>query len=303
MAVAALIYCLFVVAVNGSVPATRLASETGTGIAPLAEVAGPLVGLFGSIYVVLSLGIGAVFISLGLYLQTAEYLVGRVAISRPVRFLIAAAPAVAVFGVIEVLLWFGAESFTGPLNLVGALTLPLLGGVFPMLLIAAARRRGERVPGTSLRWLGSPVVVGLVVALYLGAVVAHAVLIWTDPVERLVALATAVGMVALIVAALRRRSFAPRTVVELRADEPPGAGMTVGVVADGRAVSEGRIPDFARVESTSVDLPPQHPAELHVWAHQPTRDGDDQPLPAEVEGADDPAASSVTVRLAPANAD
>lgn len=283
MAVSAVIYCLFVVAVNGSVPAARLAAETGTGVAPLAEVAGPLVGLFGSIYVVLSLGIGAVFISLGLYLQTAEYLVGRVALSRTTRFLVAAAPAVGVFALMEALLWFGAESFTGPLNLVGALTLPLLGGIFPMLLVAAARRRGERVPGTSLRWLGSPVVVGLVVALYLGAVVAHALFIWTNPLERLVAGATAVGIVVLIVAAMRRHSFAPRTVVELRADEPPGAGMTVDVVADGRGVSENRIPDLAGVGAMPVDLPEQRPAELHVWAHRPTRDGDTETIPVDVE--------------------
>ena len=59
MAVAAVIYWLFVIAVNGSVPAARLATETGTAVTPLAEVAGPLVGIFGSIFVILSLGLGA----------------------------------------------------------------------------------------------------------------------------------------------------------------------------------------------------------------------------------------------------
>ncbi len=61
MAAAAVIYVLFVVAVNGSVPAGRLAEETGTAIGPLEEVAGPLVGVLGSIYVLLAFGIGAVF--------------------------------------------------------------------------------------------------------------------------------------------------------------------------------------------------------------------------------------------------
>lgn len=300
MAVAAVIYGLFVVAVNGSVPAERLASETGTAVTPLAEVAGPAVGVLGSVYVLLSLGIGAVFMSLGLFLQTSELIGGRLSRGSLGRFVLAAAPALGVFAVVEVSLYLGEESFTGPLNLVGALILPLLAGVFPMLIVAAARRRGERVPGTSLAWLGSWPVVAVIVALYLGALVADALFIWTDPLSRVAAIVVAVVMAGLIVASVRRGSFRPRTVVELQADEPPGVDMTVGVVADGRAVSERRLLDFAHVESTSVGLPPHHPAELYVWAHQPTRDGDDKPLPAEVEGPDDPAAGSVTIRLASA---
>ena len=44
--VAALIYGLFVIAVNGSVPAARLAAATGTAVTPLAEVAGPGAGVW-----------------------------------------------------------------------------------------------------------------------------------------------------------------------------------------------------------------------------------------------------------------
>lgn len=186
---------------------------------------------------------------------------------------------------LEAMLWVGATSFTGPLNLVGALILPLLGGVFPMLLVAAALRRGERVPATSLRWLGNPLVVALIVALYLGGVVSHALFIWTDPLERLVAGLTALGMAALIVVSVRRRSFAPRTVVELRADEPPRPGMDVAVVSDGHPFAQGaaRIPDLASVSEVTTAVPTDGPAEVDVWAHRPTRDGDTEPLNVDLD--------------------
>jgi amino acid permease len=288
MAVAAVIYWLFVIAVNGSVPASRLAEETGTAVTPLAEVAGPVVGVLGSIYVILSLGLGAIFMSLGLYLQTVEQVSPRDTMTGWLRFSVAAAPVVAIFLLMEVLLFLGATSFTGPLSLVGALILPLLGGVFPMLIIAAARRRGERVPGTRLGWLGNPAVVTAVIVLYLGGIVAQGLLIWTNPVERIAAAATTAVMLALIAISVRRGSFAPRTVVELRADEPPGAGMDVSAVAAGTLVSaaERRIDDLAAQGAITVDVPPV-PPELFVWAHRPTRDGDTEPLDVttEVDGA------------------
>src|SRR4029453_10524319 len=118
MAVAAVIYWLFVIAVNGSVPASRLAEETGTAVTPLAEVAGPVVGVLGSIYVILSLGLGAIFMSLGLYLQTVEQVSPRDTMTGWLRFSVAAAPVVAIFLLMEVLLFLGATSFTGPLSLV-----------------------------------------------------------------------------------------------------------------------------------------------------------------------------------------
>ena len=279
MAVAAVIYSLFVLAVNGSVPAARLATESGTAVTPLAEVAGPAVAVMGTLYVILSLGLGAAFMSLGLFLQTRETLGVRI---RPLgvrlRWLLAALPTIAIAVIVEVLLFFGAVTFTEPLSLIGALVLPLLAGIFPMLILAAARHSGERVPGISFRALGNPLVVALVIALYLGAVVANALFIWTDPVQQAVAAAAAVAMVVLIVVSVLRHSFRPRTVVELRADEPPGAGAVVSVVSDGRQFSSSTIRDLAAAREITLELPPDRPAELYVWAHRPTRDGDDEPL-------------------------
>ena len=73
--------------------------------------------------------------------------------SKVADFAVGAGALLVIFLVVEVLLSRGSISFTGPLNLVGTLTLPLLAGVFPMLLLVAARRRGDRLPG---RMIGFP---------------------------------------------------------------------------------------------------------------------------------------------------
>ena len=284
MSVAAVIYGLFVIAVNGSVPAARLASEQGTAVVPLAEVAGPAVNVMGTIYVILSLGIGSIFMALGLYLQSRETLGKRVAALAPsIRFAMAAALPVAVFVLAEILLYLGSVSFTEPLSVLGVLVLPLLGGAFPMLILAAARRRGERVPGWGVGWLGSRIVVVAILALYLGAVVAHALFIWSDPLLRMLAASTSAAIALLIFVAWRRGSFVPRTVVELRADDPPGAGAELSVVAAGRRASDEHIADLALAREITVDLPAARPDELYVWAHKPTRDGDTEPLPIQTE--------------------
>ena len=236
MAAAAVIYVLFVVAVNGSVPAALLAAETGTAIGPLEEVAGPSSACWARSTCPARFGIGAVFGSLGLYLQAEERFGSRVPAGRLGRSSSSRRRRSSRSSrSLAVMLRSDLGSFTGPLSLVGALVVPLLGGVFPMLILAPARRRGERVPGTPLRWLGSPggrdardrALPGRSRrpgAVHLGRARSSASSRWSRRV----------AMVALIIVSVRRGSFVPRTVVELRADEPPGAGAGVAVVADGQ---------------------------------------------------------------------
>ena len=66
VAVVMLIYCLWVLAVNGSIDGGVLAGERGTALAPLADRAGPLVHVFGALFVVLGLGIGSILYALGI---------------------------------------------------------------------------------------------------------------------------------------------------------------------------------------------------------------------------------------------
>jgi hypothetical protein len=54
---------IWMLALNGAIAPALLASETGTALVPLAAQLGPSVQLFGSILVVLSMGMGSIFFS------------------------------------------------------------------------------------------------------------------------------------------------------------------------------------------------------------------------------------------------
>jgi amino acid permease len=73
-ATAMLLYCLFVLAVNGAVAPKVLAGESGTALAPLATVLGPLATVLGSLFVILGMGMGTIHFSLALSSLTREWL-------------------------------------------------------------------------------------------------------------------------------------------------------------------------------------------------------------------------------------
>jgi amino acid permease len=76
-AVAIVINSLWVLAVNGAISPERLANESGTSLIPLAATAGPSVYIFGTVFVVLGLGIVSIHLSLALYNLTREWLPQR----------------------------------------------------------------------------------------------------------------------------------------------------------------------------------------------------------------------------------
>jgi len=73
-ATAILLYCLFVLAVNGAVAPQALTHETGTALAPLARAAGPSVHILGSAFAVLGLGMVSITFSRALFGLTLERL-------------------------------------------------------------------------------------------------------------------------------------------------------------------------------------------------------------------------------------
>ena len=77
MATAIVIYCIWVLAVNGAVPPQVLAGESGTALVPLTAVVGSIVYLFGSILVILGLGMASIINVLGLFNLTREWLPTR----------------------------------------------------------------------------------------------------------------------------------------------------------------------------------------------------------------------------------
>jgi amino acid permease len=73
--VAALVlYCIWVLAVNGAVAPQMLVGESGTALIPLAAQVGPVVHVFGTLFVILGMGMASIHFSLGLFNLTREWL-------------------------------------------------------------------------------------------------------------------------------------------------------------------------------------------------------------------------------------
>jgi hypothetical protein len=318
ISVAAILYILMVVAVLGAVPAESLIGYEGTALTPLGEIGGPIVVVLGSLFVILAMGLSSLHISLGLYNQVGEWLppaagpaatgAGPSRVARRRRSLLKAAPVVGLLLVLEGLLLSGAGSFTGSLSFLGTITLPLLGGLFPMMLLMAARRRGELVPWTVIGWIGQPLIALLVGGLFFVGLIAHAAVIWTAPVERMAALIAAVAFAGVTAWALRTSAFRPRAVVELRIDASRPAVAHLSVVDAGRAASARvrGLPDLARVSPRDgrlgpisglgdfdVALPAERSMDLRVWSHRVSPDGDSTVWPAEIDIASETQVLSV----------
>jgi amino acid permease len=313
------LYALGVLAINGAVGAEPLIGYEGTSISPLADVAGPGVLVLGSLYVILALGIGSIYASLGLTNQVREWLptsvdggpgvIRRLLATRAGRSLVALVPVAIAFLVLELLILAEADDFTAPLGIVGILTIPLLGGIFPMLLLAAARRRGEFVPRPVVAIIGHPFVVGAISLLYIAAIALHGLVIWQGPLERVLALTVAVGVSVVAVRAGLAGSFRPRTVVQVRVEgEGPGTAH-IEVVADGRPTpaaidwrsgagggggsvdaAEATIGEASRLERVAVSLAGVTGSEARLWIHR-------------VDAASDSVAWPIAVSVSPPGAE
>lgn len=223
------------------------------------------------------------------------------------RFLLAVSPVALTFLVVEWLLFTNTQSFSGPISFIGAIFVSLLGGIYPMLLLVASRRKGEYVPGVTYRFLGHPLVVVGIYMLFLASIFMHGLVIWQDPVQRAGALIAGLGTLGLTVDMIRRGSFAPRAVVELRQDadeaedddraiftvttsgRPQEAQVELGY-AEGvercRAAA-GQVDHFSALRHAAFDLTSEDVKELKVWVHRITPEGDSQPIPAIVEGLEE----------------
>jgi amino acid permease len=317
------LYSIAVIAINGAVKASALVGYPGTAIKPLAGVAGPSVSVLGAVYVTLAIGLASIYISLGMFNQVWEWLPATVAgASSPARGFSGVAarfrrgswlgmlPAILTFVLVEWLIATGRASFAAPLGLVGTLTLPLLGGIFPMLLLAASRRRGEYVPKSAVRVLARPVAITGVAIVFFAAILVQGFVVWQRPGEHVLAAVAAGVMLAVIWLAWRRGSFRPRSVIEVRR-EASGAG-TLTVTVNGRPAdtsirvaedgsqrelhgSESRLDRFDAVQWASFQLHPGNTRQLKVWVHAVTPEGDSEPIAATV--ALEPAADGGAARV------
>jgi amino acid permease len=216
-------------------------------------------------------------------------LLRRVSSSEHGSFVLGASPVAVAFLLAEWLLLTGSGSFTGLLSLIGVLIVPLLSGIFPVLMLVASRRKGERVPQAVYRFLGNPLLLAGIYVLFLASIFLHGLVIWSDPLQRAIALLVGVLVVGMSLA--MRGAFARRLVVELREDEDGRA--LFSVTADGRPAATdvqlrypkgeqrhkaaaGEVPAFSSLCQATFRPEESAATQLKVWAHKVTPEGDSE---------------------------
>lgn len=295
-----LIGCLWLIVMNGAIPAAILVNTPGTVLEPLAARVGPLIHLLGSWLVVCSMGLTSLQIALGLYYLVQERLPttlpgkGFNPLGERVRFWLAASPVAAVFVLAEWVALTGVGTFASLLGIISALFLPLLAGVFPVLLLAATRRKGDFSPGVVYRLLGHPIMLTLIYLFFLAIILLHGLVIWQNPVTRAAALLVVMVVAGGTVVMLRRRMFSPRLVVEVRKDATDQASVAArmgdqAIVAEIQQEEEAgarpvhpALAGVKPVRSIKLRLPITKAIEIKVWVHQVTPEGDSIGLPAHL---------------------
>jgi hypothetical protein len=209
------------------------------------------------------------------------------------------APVAGAFAVAAWMLATGSGSFAGLIGFVGVIVVSLLAGVYPVLLLASSRRRGEYLTAATGRIRGHPVVLVAIYVLSVSSVFLHGLVIWDDPWRRAGGLLAGTGILVLTVAVWKGGAFRRRLVVEVRAvdDEPadrayfsmtaggqPAGGEVVLDYADGSRVEHGvptgQITDYPSFRTATFRPvgPPVH--DVKVWLHHVTFTGDSFPLQA-----------------------
>jgi hypothetical protein len=298
-----LICCFWLIVINGVISPEVLATTAGTVLSPLAAKIGPLIHLLGSWLVIFSMGLTSVQIALGLYYLVQERLPAKSALSllgrlsERGRFWLAVSPVAGVFILAEWVALTGFGTFTSLLNFLSVLALPLLSGIFPVLLLAATRRKGDFVPQVVYRLLGSPLVLAAIYLVFLAIIVIHAVFIWQDPLQQSGAWFVVLMVLVATMVMLRNGALRPRTVIELRADQRDQEPSWVALTSAGRPAKAEIMLRYADHEETfdtdrcevsnsaslrfaQVQLRGNQAEELKIWTHQITPEGDSTPLAA-----------------------
>ena len=227
----------------------------------------------------------------------------EILLGRRGRFAIATAPVACAFLAAEWMALTHSGSFAGVLDLVGTLIVPLLAGVFPVLLVVSSRRKGDHVPGAVHRVLGSPVLLGGIYLVFVASVFLHGLVIWDDPFKRGAAVLAGAAMVAMTLTMARRGAFAPRVNVELREGDSETAAFAV--TATGRPAesdvrleypegerrlraASGEVPAFPSLRRAIFQARPNVgdtavASELKVWVHRVTQEQESQGVPAHLE--------------------
>lgn len=122
------------------------------------------------------------------------------------RFWVALLPVIALFLIVEWLLFNNAQSFTKPFGIAGVLTAPIFAGVLPLLMLLASRSKIAR-PNRILRWLGHPVVTFLLGLIFIADILLHGLIVWQQPLEQMAAWVVVVGVITAVWRMWRRGAF------------------------------------------------------------------------------------------------
>lgn len=306
--VAIVISCLWVIVITGALSPSELASQTSTVLIPLAEDITPAINWLGSLFVILSLGMASVLVGLALYFQVQETLPGifkglhRKMPGNRTSDILGALPLVGVFLLAEWMAYSGTGNFASLLGFVGVISLPLMGGIYPVLLLLSSRKKGDYVPGLVIRVLGNRLVVAAIYTLYLALIFIYGIFIYDDLLQRLITIGVGIFIPIVTWLMVRGGAFNPRLVLELRDDQRAGKKPQVAVVANGQAIgtqislsfpgsltqeihSSDPISEISTLQAASLQLPLENEdiRELKVWTHRITPEDDSAVIPATVQ--------------------
>lgn len=208
-------------------------------------------------------------------------------------------PVMLAFLLVEWQFISGSASFTGLMGFAGAVIVPLLGGLFPVMMLAAARRRGDHALKFSIKGLGSLPVLLILSIVFFIALLVYGLILGPTPLERGPALIAAGAILALAGLVYRSGGFAPRMIIEVRQDERPDHHAGFSVTANGEPViAKVRVEDSGKPKDLecasgellhlendcrlTFELPKTKALDLKVWVHRVTVDETSTALPAEI---------------------
>lgn len=294
---------LWMVVTSGVVSNGVLAGTTGTVLVPLGAATGPAVTVLGSLLVSLALGLASIQVALAQYYSIQERLpaagtagfLGR--LGKRGRFRLAIAPIFLITALAGVAAWTGYGSFGRMLGFLGALVLPLLSGIFPILLLASTRRKGDFVPGTVVGLLGNRVLLAVAYLIFLGSIFLFGLFIWETAVERAITLVTGMAIIIVTVQMLRGDALARRLVVQVVDDRRLAGKPSFSVVDAGKCAvtditltypdheqtmrtASATIADFHALRQLDFRLAPTSTLLVKLWIYELSPTGATAPLPA-----------------------
>jgi len=299
LATAMVIYSLWVIAVNGAISPDALQDVRGTALEPLAEVVGRGILIPGTVYVVLGMGLASIHYLLALSNQIREWISSSSALaSRGSRWIVLL-PLTLPFIVTEYLLVTNQDSFAGLLSFVAVITIPIIAGIFPILLVTASRRRGEFLAGGHLKLAGNPLVNVILFVIFLASIVVHGVFIWESLWLRLVAAAVSLIILAIVFLIINGGAFRKQAIIEIRTDDSisdtaafsvvdagvPGKAVVTAAYDSGEHetidLTSGTIPKISRVKQLVIN--PEFTSEdFKVWLHNVDDNDQSEPIGAEI---------------------